>query len=158
MKKIIITIISIHIATIFFGQQGTDASGGLATGAGGSVSYSVGQIDYITSLSLNGIITQGLQQPYEILLITEVNESRIDLNISVYPNPTVDNLSIIIKNSDIQNMSYSIIDTYGKIIVDEKIISQKTTVLMNDFVNGIYFIKVLNNNIEARTFKLIKNK
>jgi hypothetical protein len=40
-------------------------AGGEATGSGGSVSYSVGQVVYTTNTGINGSVAQGVQQPYE---------------------------------------------------------------------------------------------
>ena len=45
-------------------QQGTVSSGGVAVGAGGSATYSIGQVNYITVTSAGYRITQGLQQPF----------------------------------------------------------------------------------------------
>jgi hypothetical protein len=44
-------------------QQGFVATGGDATGAGGSVSYSIGQVDYLSAEGSGGFINQGLQHP-----------------------------------------------------------------------------------------------
>lgn len=45
-----------------YAQQNIVASGGQATGAGGTVSYSIGQMDYISVTGAGGSITQGVQQ------------------------------------------------------------------------------------------------
>lgn len=47
-------------------QQATTATGGNASGSGGPVAYSVGQVVYTTNTSSNGSVAQGVQQPYEI--------------------------------------------------------------------------------------------
>ena len=44
-------------------QQGNVAAGGLSTGAGGSVGYSIGQLDYLSATGSGGSLNQGLQQP-----------------------------------------------------------------------------------------------
>jgi len=49
-------------------QQNTIAAGGLATGSGGTASYSIGQIDYITATGSGGTASQGVQQPYKLNL------------------------------------------------------------------------------------------
>ncbi len=157
MKIIYTIIICISCVTTLFSQAGQTASGGVATGINGSISFSVGQIDYITATSLNGTITQGIQQPYELFIVTEVNEKNLELDVSAYPNPILDQLFIFIENEEIKNMSYTINDVCGNLIVEEKILNQNTSVFMNDFVNGVYFIKIFKNSAIAKTFKLIKN-
>lgn len=44
-------------------QKGIVSAGGSATGSGGSVSFSVGQLDFIAVNSANGSVFQGVQQP-----------------------------------------------------------------------------------------------
>ena len=55
-------------------QENTVSSGAIATGAGGNVSYSVGQAFYITSTTPSCSISQGVQQPMEIQVILGVEE------------------------------------------------------------------------------------
>lgn len=53
-------------ASLTQAQQNTVAAGGVATGTGGSASFSIGQlIDNVNSDS-NYSVTEGLQQPYEV--------------------------------------------------------------------------------------------
>lgn len=47
-------------------QENTTASGGNATGIGGAIDYSVGQVVYTTQTGAPGSVTQGVQQPYEL--------------------------------------------------------------------------------------------
>jgi len=75
--------------TILQAQVTIPASGGNATGSGGTVSYTVGQIQYNTYSGTNGTVSQGVQQPYEISVVTAIkNTGEITLECIVYPNPT----------------------------------------------------------------------
>jgi hypothetical protein len=47
-------------------QTGIPAAGGNATGTGGSVSFSVGQVFYVMNTGTTGSVLQGVQQPWEI--------------------------------------------------------------------------------------------
>ena len=72
-------------------QEAVSAAGGNTFGSGGTASYTVGQVAYTTNSSASGTITQGVQQPYEILVATGVAEAKgISLECIVYPNPTND--------------------------------------------------------------------
>ncbi len=56
-----------------FAQQGNVSAGGDATGAGGSMSYSIGQADFLSYTASAGIATLGLQQSWlSIPLILEI--------------------------------------------------------------------------------------
>ncbi|MDP1745030.1 MAG: T9SS type A sorting domain-containing protein [Bacteroidota bacterium] len=139
-----------------FAQQNTDASGGNAYGTGGSASFSIGQVDYITASDSSGNTTQGLQQSYEILIIKGIEE--IDINLTLYPNPAADFVVLSVWDSNIQNMTYLLYDMQGKLIENKKLNSNQTSISMADLANDIYFIKVLDNDSELKVFKIIKNK
>jgi len=51
-------------------QEAIPASGGNAKGSGGTVSYSFGQVYYISVEGVNGTVAQGVQQPFEISVVT----------------------------------------------------------------------------------------
>ena len=70
-----------------FAQKGPVSAGGDATGAGGSVSYSIGEIDFETVNGLGGTITEGIQQPYEIYVVVGVDDPEWGASVLVYPNP-----------------------------------------------------------------------
>ena len=74
-------------------QEAPVASGGEATGSGGSVSYSIGQVSYLTNSGSGGTIGEGVQQPYEIQTL-DVVENYKDLSIVLFPNPTRENLNL----------------------------------------------------------------
>jgi hypothetical protein len=138
-------------------QSGTVAAGGDASGAGGTVSYSIGQTDYITENGTGGTITQGLQQPYEILIVTGIEVKDINLSFSVYPNPTADFVVLSVKEIATENMSYVLCDVQGKVIDRKKISSNETQITVVELSKATYLIKVLDNNKEVKTFKIIKN-
>jgi len=69
MKKIILSLSCCILglgSTTLFAQSGVVATGGSATGTGGSASFSIGQVFYLTPSSTTHNLIQGLQQPFEI--------------------------------------------------------------------------------------------
>ena len=72
--KCIMFLCSIFIASLQ-AQETIPATGGNASGSGGSVSYTIGQITYRTISGTNGAVTQGIQQPYEISVVTAVENT-----------------------------------------------------------------------------------
>lgn len=157
IKKVIITSSFLLIGyEELVAQQNPVPSGGDAIGTGGFFSYSLGQIDYITSAGSLGIITEGLQQPYEILILSGKEETGI--NLSVYPNPTTDFVVLTVENANTQNMTYMLYDLLGKVIEKKKLNGSQTSISMVTLANDIYFIKVLNHDNELKIFKIIKNK
>ncbi len=139
-----------------YAQQSTTASGGDATGSGGSIAYSVGQIVYTTISGTNGSLSQGVQQPYEISINTGLAEAGINLNVAVYPNPTIDALKLNVDNFD-NETSYQLMDVNGKLLESNAVAANITTIKMEHYASATYFLKVIRNNQEIKTFKLIKN-
>ena len=137
-------------------QKSIPASGGEATGNEGSVSYTVGQVVYTTNTGTNGAMAQGVQQPYEISVVAGIADANgINLILSAYPNPATE--YIMLKADKTENLTYQLYDINGKLLENKKIESNETNIVMSNFVNAIYFLKISDNNKEVKTFKIIKN-
>ena len=139
-------------------QESINATGRDASGSGGSASYSVGQVVYTTNTGTNGSVAQGVQQPFEISVVTGLEEAKgINLSVTAYPNPTTDYLTLRIDEFEISNLSYQLYDINGKLLQNEKITSDQTSIVMSNLVPSSYFVKVIQGNKEVKTFKIIKN-
>jgi len=161
-KPIISSFLILSLCLIGLQAQETiPASGGNATGSGGSVSYSVGQVFYTTNIGASGSVAQGVQQPFEISVVTAIEEAKgINLNVSAYPNPANDYLQLKIDASttlSFQSMTYQLYDIQGKLLIHKKVEDNNTSIPLNGFAPGTYFLKITNNNKEVKTFKIIKN-
>jgi len=100
MKTILLFILTGLGGISLLAQQTVSSAGGnAATGGGGTVSYTVGQVAYTTITNgVNGSVAQGVQQPYEISVVTALEEANdISLEFSVYPNPFTDYLILKIE-------------------------------------------------------------
>ena len=138
-------------------QESVNTAGGNASGSGGSASYSVGQVAYQTNTGTNGFVAEGVQQPYEISVVSAINETiGINLSVSAYPNPTTENLILIIDEFALSNVSYQLYDLNGKVLHHKRITSNQTSIVMGDLVPATYFVKVTKDNKEVKTFKIIK--
>lgn len=144
--------------TALHAQETIPAAGGNASGSGGSVSYSVGQLVYNTNGGSNGSVAQGVQQPYEISVVTSIEEATdIDLVCSAYPNPATEYLTLNIQNYHNVKVSYQLCDFDGKILVHKKIEGNETNLYIGDLVPSTYFLRIIKNNKEIRTFKIVKH-
>jgi hypothetical protein len=157
MKKSIFSLAFLLISVIIFAQENTASSGGDAMGIGGSASYSVGQVVYTTHTGVNGSIAQGVQQPYEISVVTAVKENdKINLVFTVYPNPTTHFLTLNIPNVKNSALSFWLSDITGKVLANEQIHNENTTITMETLPKAIYFLKITENDETIKTFKIIK--
>lgn len=156
---IAILIFMICDITILLAQKGVVATGGRASGSGGSVSYSVGQTNDISIKNNVRTVTQGLQQPYEIFVVEEDSIIRKDFQISatVYPNPASGYLRLRIDDGKIEDLYYKIFDEQGRLISQQKIVDKLTTISLNELGNSLYFVKVYKSIFLMKSFKIIKN-
>lgn len=140
-----------------YAQQTIATAGGEAEGDGGTVSYTVGQMVYSSATGSTGTVSQGIQQPYEIFVLTGVEQKGINLNISAYPNPTTESLNLKVEKSTIQNMSYQLYDIQGRLIKSSMLLGNNTQIDMTDLEPASYILKVLNDDQSLKNFKIIKN-
>ena len=139
-------------------QNTIPATGGNATGAGGTSSYTVGQVVYITNTGTNGSSAQGVQQPYEISVVSGNEEAQdISLEIMVYPNPTTDFIKLKIENYEVLNLRYQLYDINGSLLEDNIIDGSETSIVISSLMPATYFLKVTDNKKVVKTFKIIKN-
>ncbi|MBP1673430.1 MAG: Protein of unknown function precursor [Bacteroidetes bacterium] len=154
---LILTCVFTFLFSISSAQTSTNTSGGNGSGNGGTVSFTVGQVSYHTLKASNGSVAEGVQQPFEISVLSVLEEmDQILLHIQTYPNPTTDFLSLSISNMEITDLSYQLFDIQGKMVLNEKIHNALTSINMGDLVPSTYILKVIQNNKELKTFKIIK--
>ena len=137
-------------------HQVLSATGGDATGSGGTVAFSVGQIVYTTSTGTTGSVAQGVEQAYEISSVG-IKETALNISLSVFPNPTSDFLTLKVQDYNNEALSYNLLDEQGKLVLNEQIITQDTQVAMSTLARGAYFINIVQANKKIQTFKIIKN-
>ena len=154
MKTTILTGYLALTSIVSFSQQNTVTTGGDASGSNGSISYTVGQIDYLNASGSNGSINEGVQQPYEFFTtgIGEINLIQVEL----YPNPTNEFVILSIQNL-LDNLDYSLYDLNGKIILTGKIDSKKTLLDFRQMANGEYLLHIQQEKKQMKSLKIIKN-
>ncbi len=137
-------------------QESPTSTGGDATGTGGTVAYSVGQIVYTTNTNASGTVSQGVQQAYEIFTLG-IKETEINISLSIFPNPTADNLTLQIRDYNNENLSYQLFDMQGKLLSNGQVTAQQTQINTASLSSATYFINVVNQeNKKVQSFKIIK--
>ena len=153
-------------------QEATLSSGGDATGTGGSVSYSVGQVFYSVHTSADGLVAEGVQLPYEVLTITGLEEA-LGIRLICYPNPTTDALTLKVEDYDIEKLMYQLYDMNGRLLEVKKLSTNETNIPMVNLRPAPYILKIVNHQTKGsltnsvntgaealpvvKTFKIIKN-
>jgi len=133
-----------------YAQESSNASGGEASGSGGTVAYN-------TNIDASGTVSQGAQQTYEIFTVG-IKETELNISLSVYPNPTADNLTLQISDYNNEKLSYQLFDMQGKLLNNGQVTAQQTQINTASFPPATYFINVVNQeNKKVQSFKIIKN-
>jgi hypothetical protein len=159
LKLSVLLLLGLSLATSAMAQETIPASGGNASGSGGTVSYTVGQLLYTTKTGTNGSITEGVQQPFEISVVVGIDQARdIILKCTAYPNPATDLLILEVEIPDDKNLFFQLYDIMGKLLISKKLIDNKTTIPMSNLAPATYFLKVTDNQIVVKTFKIVKNQ
>lgn len=158
MKKICLFTIVLVFGSggLLSAQSSVNASGGVAAGTG-SASYSAGQVFY-TTIGTTVTVTQGVQQPYEISVVTGIERPEIILEMKTYPNPAHDFVILKIKDTEQENMGFSLYDVSGNLIRNDFVTGNETSVAMAGLRPGTYLMRVTQNGKAIKTFKIIKNQ
>lgn len=153
MKKIILFLL--FSSNYLFAQQSVNSSGGNGSGTGGSLSFSLGQIDYVYANGSNGSVSQGVQQPFEIFMLGTNEIPEITLELSIYPNPTIDILYIKNKNVALEFI-YQLFDVTGKLIASSTKMMRQDQIDVSSFQSGTYILNIKTNNNASKSYKIIK--
>ena len=143
--------------TICAGQSLTLTAGGVpnyawsngANTASSVVTPSTSIIYTVTSTYTTGC-TDTKTVSVTVNACTGISEAQLSKELSVYPNPTKDNITVV-STPNFKGKTYSITDQLGKLITNGKLTSDNMKISLSSFPNGLYFVK-----IEGQTFKIVK--
>jgi len=139
-------------------QSNTVAAGGTASGSGGSVTFTVGQIAVQSNGDGTTTVSEGVQQPYEISVSGVDNYPNITLNAMVYPIPTLDIVRLSIDNFDLQSgkVSARLYDGNGKLLKELRIADSQTEIDMESLPSGTYYLNLFSDKQMLKSFKVVK--
>jgi len=159
MQNIYFSLIALSFSLGLQAQFRTVSSGGDVSNNSGSVSFTLGLIDYVSVNNNSGSISQGVQVPG--LFTSDVNNldgaDQILLNkkLIVFPNPATD--FIFIKSAGFtQQLKYQIYNLMGSILGEGLILQDETRLPIYPYAVGSYFLSIQNNDGEIKRFKVIK--
>lgn len=111
------------------------------------ITTSIGEPAIVTFTNQEYIITQGFLQP-EIIPCN-------DAEISFYPNPAQDDITVELNGCEIKIESMQLIDIWGRVITNIQP-EKNNKVFLGDVSPGVYFIRVFLTNTESQTLKIAK--
>lgn len=155
MKNLILLPL-LFLCTVAMGQQGVVSSGGNATGSGGTSSYTIGQIAWNMLSSSSGTVLQGVQQPYEISVISGIDDYEVSLNYVAYPNPTTDAITLNIGNTDLNGLKYQLYSVVGVLLQEKVIEAAETEIHLESYPTSTYLLRIVKDNLMIKLFKIVK--
>lgn len=138
-------------------QRATVAGGGEADGPGGSASFSIGQAAYLTFSDTEHSIAQGVQQPYEISVVTGMDEVDEGHAPMLFPNPTNGDVRLQFHSAPQGAMYLRLSDGLGRTIHSVPIRSDAQDIPLHGHASGTYLLQVTQEGTVIRTFRIVKH-
>lgn len=120
------------------------------------VSYTIGQVFTNAFNTVNAIITEGVQQNFDLENLSVSEHQPTTLAIELYPNPTALVLNVKFKNTLTLPLQYKIIDLNGRLIFEGDFTSLNTTINLN-VETAMYYLQIYKQDNFIKSFKVIKN-
>jgi len=152
----IIVLFPLFANLALWAQSNTLAAGGDASSPAGSLSYSVGQVDYIQLTTPSGSVYQGVQQPYQIDITTGIDETGIQLAFGAFPNPTREELWLSVSGGSVEDMTYTLLDERGRMLITDAVRGERTQIPVKGLSMAVYFLRVERAGQTTKTFRIVK--
>ncbi|HMN05157.1 MAG TPA: hypothetical protein PKD45_05465 [Flavobacteriales bacterium] len=137
-------------------QQAVTPAGADASGNGGSLAWTLGQVDAAFLNSSAGSMAQGVQHPVELLTVA-VEEQGQTPGLSAWPNPTADALTIDFGEAFDANTQYQVLDAAGNLIAEGRVNASPFTISFLDRPAASYFIRILHPDGTSSLLPVIKH-
>ncbi len=151
MKNILVIIVFLLPLAVFsqtLDRQVIGSAGAYAEAGNISMSYTVGEAVVATGTSGTIVLTQGFQQPDNMMVGIESIESGISIN--AYPNPTSGEIILDFTVVNPAEFTIEIFDVSGKLMMNPETLkvenSTKHQMDFSEFSSGNYFIVMKNQD------------
>jgi hypothetical protein len=136
------TDIGSDATTVYWDFDG-DGNVDETTGPGASVEYDFGSASVfgVLMISENGC---GADTSSQNVLVQDVGieEVKDQIGFSVYPNPTIEDVSIAITDASVEVSSVSLFDLQGQMIMSESSVQNNLKLSLNKLPKGMYVLQV----------------
>lgn len=132
-------------------------SGGISvSGPGGSLSVSLGQVDYALSQGSEGDLLSGVQQPFEISIITDLEDDMVDFHINVFPNPFQQGVSLELNTENAQSYRWQIFSIKGDLMLEGQGYEKLSYIDLSELNASLYLLRIAIEDRQARSFRIVK--
>ena len=154
--KIIYILVLFIISNFANSQNRIVASSNDIVNSGGSLSYSIGLVDYLSITDSIYQLNCGVQIPFEMFETKNSNLINNSNYNKIYPNPTSDFLYIELSEKSIFDLKYEVYDLNFHKLEEKNITEKVTKISLNNFPESLYFLRIIENSNQIKIFKIIK--
>ena len=147
MKTLLTIFVAFLMGYSVKAQSNIVTAGGNATNSTGSVSYSIGQIDFKYSSSADYSVSEGVQQTYSFDTALSINDIQYDFQLSIWPNPSADEMNLEFTTNYELPLSLTVTDVKGAVVASKSVTQGQYSFDVNTWAAGIYYVDL--NNGEA---------
>ena len=151
MKKLI-TLLALSSALKTTAQEIVATQGDSYSNTTANIDFTIGEVIIDTGSDGNNYITQGFHQ--SSWNFTGLEDYAPNYEVSIFPNPTSEILNI--KTSVFENVTYTLYDAQGKLIIQNILSTEQTPIQVGQLTTGKYSLILSSKNQKLKTFKLIK--
>ena len=153
MKKHTIVLFSLLATGSVSAQEVVATQGESYSNASANIDFTLGEVIIATGTDGTNDITQGFNQTNWNFV--GVEDHALNYEATIFPNPTSDLLNI--KTSTFENVTYSLYDAQGKLVMQDKLSAEQTPIQVSQLAPGSYSLTLNNENQNLKTFKLVKS-
>jgi hypothetical protein len=157
MKKNTLVLFSLFATISVSAQEVVSTQGDSYSNASGSIDFTIGEVVINTGTDGTNDLTQGFHQTNWNFL--GVEDHAPNYEVIIFPNPTEDVLNI--RTSTFENVTYTLFDAQGKLIMQNILSSEQTPIQVSQLAPGSYSLTLNkpmreHQDLPLKTFKLIK--
>ena len=153
MKKTAFVLFSLLATGTVSAQEVVSTQGDSYSNASANIDFTLGEVIIATGTDGTNDLTQGFHQTNWNFL--GVEDFAPNYEAIIFPNPTEDVLNI--KTSMFENVTYTLYDGLGKLVMQDKLSAEQTPIQVSQLAPGSYFLTLNNETQNLKTFKLIKH-
>ncbi|MCQ2298218.1 MAG: T9SS type A sorting domain-containing protein [Bacteroidales bacterium] len=161
MRRILLIMFLFVVGQEAIGQQVVPVSGGSVSNGSGFFSFSLGQVvsksDFEPAVSVNSVtasVIEGVQQPYTIEQLSIEGVSALNVEISLYPNPTTQRVKVSSSDSETQ-LTFRLYGVSGQ-LMQEGTMMGEMVLDTEDYPTGCYMLFLESGNRQSNVYRIVK--
>ena len=144
LKKVMFFVVAFVLVYSANCQQVIATQGNSSSNSSATLDYTIGEVVILTGTDGKNDVTQGFHQP--VFEITNIETIEISFEVSIYPNPAVDQLNIQFKEID-KGSRFDLYDVSAKLLTTNLITAYNMSIPFNKYETGVYFISFISYKI-----------